>query len=136
MPQETKILIVDDDKFLLDMYSLKFSEKGFTVETAMSGAEVLEKLTAGFHPSICLIDIIMPGMDGFKLIKTMRERNLVSDVALIILTNLGQKEDIEKALGLGVDGYIIKASATPSEVVTKVGEITVTKNSTKTTKDD
>jgi len=123
MALESKILIVDDDKFLLDMYALKFTESGFVVETAMSGAEALTRLEGGFTPAIYLIDIIMPGMDGFKLIETLKERGKVNASTVIILSNLGNKEDIEKGLGLGVDGYIVKASATPSELVTKVGEI-------------
>jgi len=118
-----KILITDDDKFLIDMYSIKFSEHGFEVEVATSGEEAIKTLEGGFGPDICLVDLIMPGMDGFNLINTIRERNLAPGASIIILTNLGQKEDIEKGLGLGVDGYIIKASATPTEVVNKVEQI-------------
>ena len=118
-----KILIVDDDKFLLDMYSLKFSEHGFQVEVAFSGAEALKKIDGGFQPDICLVDIIMPAMDGFQLIMELKERKVSDKSALVVLSNLGQKDDIDKALGLGVDGYIIKASATPSEVVSKVMDI-------------
>lgn len=118
-----KILIVDDDKFLLDMYSIKFSERGFTVDTAMSADEALAKFDAGFQPAIFLVDLIMPGMDGFQLIEKLKAKGADKAAAIVILSNLGQKEDIEKGLGLGVDGYIIKASATPSEVVAKVGDI-------------
>ena len=123
MASAEKILIVDDDKFLLDMYALKFTEGGFAVETALSGADALSRLDGGFAPAIYLIDIIMPGMDGFKLIETLKSRGKVDASTVIILSNLGSKEDIEKGLGLGVDGYIVKASATPSELVTKVIEI-------------
>ncbi len=116
-------MIVDDDKFLLDMYSLKFSEQGFEVETAMSADEALQKFEGGFQPVIFLVDLIMPGMDGFQLIEKLREKGAHEKAAIIILSNLGQKEDIEKGLSLGVDGYIVKASATPSEVVSRVSEI-------------
>lgn len=118
-----KILIVDDDKFLLDMYSIKFAEHGFELETANSGEEALEKVSGDWRPDIYLVDIIMPVMDGFQLIEELKRRGRRTGSALIILSNLGQKEDIEKALALGVDGYIVKASATPSEVVAKVTEI-------------
>ena len=118
-----KILIVDDDKFLLDMYSIKFSEHGFTVDTALSADEALAKFEAGFQPAIFLVDLIMPGMDGFQLIEKLKEKGAAKSAAIVILSNLGQKEDIEKGLGLVADGYIIKASATPSEVVAKVTEI-------------
>lgn len=123
MTTPSKILIVDDDKFLLDMYSLKFSERGFEVATALSADDALAQFNAGFQPAIFLVDLIMPGMDGFQLIEKLREQGANKNAAIIILSNLGQKEDIEKGLGLGVDGYIIKASATPSEVVSKVSEI-------------
>jgi two-component system, OmpR family, alkaline phosphatase synthesis response regulator PhoP len=123
---KSKILIVDDDKFLLDMYSLKFTQEGFDPEIAFSGPEAIQKIEAGSKPDICLVDIIMPQMNGFELIGELRKRNVCN--TLIILSNLGQKEDIEKGLQAGADGYIIKASATPSEVVTRVKDIVKSKN--------
>ena len=125
--KKPQVCIVDDDKFLLDMYAIKFGERGYTVETAFNAAEVLQKFDQGMRPGVCLIDIIMPGMDGFELIKQLKERNLAKDTALIILSNLGQKEDIERGTALGASGYIIKANATPTEVVNKVEEILKTK---------
>ena len=119
----TKVLIVDDDKFLLDMYSIKFTEKGYLIEIAFSGAEALEKIATGYNPDIYLVDIIMPVMDGFALIKQIKEKRQNQNSVIVALSNLGQKDDIERALALGVDGYIVKASATPSEVVSKVGDI-------------
>lgn len=121
--EKRKVLIVDDDKFLLDMYSIKFSESGFQVETAFSGPEALEKVSQGYSPDIYLVDIIMPVMDGFELIRQLKAKQVDLSSAVVVLSNLGQKDDIEKALNLGVDGYIVKASATPSEVVAKVMEI-------------
>jgi two-component system, OmpR family, alkaline phosphatase synthesis response regulator PhoP len=123
---KSKILIVDDDKFLLDMYSLKFTQEGFDPEIAFSGPEAIQKIESGSKPDICLVDIIMPQMNGFELIGELRKRNVCN--TLIILSNLGQKEDIEKGLQAGADGYIIKASATPSEVVTRVKDIVKSKN--------
>lgn len=127
-----KILITDDDKFLLDMYSIKFAEHGFNVESAGSGEEALQKVSGDWRPDIYLVDIIMPmsatenhGNEegGFKLIEEFKRRGLHTGTAIIVLSNLGQKEDIEKALAMGVDGYIVKALNTPSEVVAKVTEI-------------
>jgi len=118
-----KILIVDDDKFLLDMYSIKFSEHGFELRSAEGGQEALKQVSGEWRPDIYLVDIIMPGMDGFQLIEELKRTGRREGSAIVVLSNLGQKEDIEKALALGVDGYIIKASATPSEVVTRVGDI-------------
>ena len=123
MDKKYSILIVDDDKFLLDMYTLKFTEKGFTVDRAMNGPEALQKVDGGLAPDIFLVDIVMPEMDGFELIQHLIQRQKEKRSAIIVLSNLGQKEDVEKGLALGADGYIVKASATPSEVVEKVIEI-------------
>ena len=117
------ILIVDDDKFLIDMYSLKFTEKGFTVETAASGPDALQKVDGGLMPDIFLVDIVMPMMDGFELIQHLIQRQKEKRSSIIVLSNLGQKEDVENGLSLGADGYSVKASATPTEVVEKVIEI-------------
>jgi len=122
-----KILIIDDDKFLLDMYSIKFSENDFEVSTANSGESALEKIEGGLRPDVYLIDLLMPKLDGFQLIDKLREKGINQEAAIIILSNLGQKEDIDKGLKLGVDGYIVKASATPSEVVQKTIDIVKTK---------
>lgn len=118
-----KILIVDDDKFLVDMYSLKFNESDYQVETAQSGDEAVKLLEEGLVPDVYLVDVVMPGMDGFELVGKIKEKFNGHRGAIIILSNLGQKEDVEKGLSLGADGYIVKASATPTEVVNKVKEI-------------
>ena len=115
-----KILIVDDDEFLLDMYALKFKESGFEVEVARGGEEALEKVRGGLKPDVLLLDIVMPTLDGFDVLKFIKKENLVPNAVLVVLTNLGQKEDIEKGLHLGAHDYIVKAHFTPSEVVKKV----------------
>jgi DNA-binding response OmpR family regulator len=117
------ILIIDDDAFLLDMYALKFTQHGFKVETSTGTMEALEKLQAGSNPKIILVDIVMPAMDGFEFLAKIREENIASDATKIVLSNLGQQEDIDKGISLGASGYIVKASATPSEVVAKVEEM-------------
>jgi len=118
-----KILIIDDDKFLLDMYSIKFTENSFEVSTADSGEDALEKIEGGLRPDVYLVDLLMPRIDGFQLIGKLKERGISKEAAIIILSNLGQKEDIDRGLQLGVDGYIVKASATPSEVVSQTMDI-------------
>lgn len=123
-----KILIVDDDKFLLDMYLIKFSESNFEVTLAVDGEEALEKIEAGLRPDVFLLDILMPKLDGFQLVSKLKEKGFDKGAAIIVLSNLGQEEDINKGLSLGVDGYIVKATATPSEVVAKALEIFKTKS--------
>ncbi len=118
-----KILIIDDDKFLLDMYSLKFTENDYDVSTAFSGKDALDQIAGGFVPDICLVDIIMPEMDGFAVVGEFNKTEALKNTTIIFLTNLGQQEDINKGMQLGASGYIVKASATPSEVVAKVADI-------------
>ena len=126
--KKAKIFIVDDDKFLLDMYSLKFTEQGFAVETSLSSDEALQKLkNKDSAPDVLLLDIVMPSMDGFELLSKIKEESLVPGAFIIFLSNLGESQEIEKAKSMGVDGYIIKASRTPSEVVEKVVELLATK---------
>ena len=118
-----KVLIIDDDEFLLDMYSLKFRESGYEVEIAFNGSEALDKITTGTMPEVVLLDIVMPNMDGFEFLKQLQEKKLLDKVKVIILSNLGQKEDIEKGRKLGAKDYIVKASFTPTEVVNKVNAL-------------
>jgi len=118
-----KILIVDDDSFLLDMYALKFSKSNFNVSTALGPEQALEKLRGGLVPEIILLDIMMPVMDGFELLAKMREEKISSDSIIIFLSNRGQPSDITQAETLGASGYIVKASSTPSEVIDKVVSI-------------
>lgn len=115
-----KILIVDDDKFLLSMYSIKFQKEKFDVTVASDGSEALKKLQDGFVPDAIVLDIVMPVMDGLEFLEKMRSENLAKDATLLILSNQGQSSDIDKAKRLGIDGYIVKATTIPSEVVTEV----------------
>ncbi len=118
-----KVLIVDDDKFLLNMYSLKFNKKGFEVNSAVTGEEAINKIKGGYIPDIILLDIVMPVMDGFEILDSIKKNNLVPKAQIIMLTNQGQLADIEKAKSFGVNGYIIKATTIPSEVVEEVERI-------------
>lgn len=123
MEEKIKIFIVDDDIFLLDMYSLKFAQSNFEVETALGSIKALEKLHSGYKPNIMMLDIVMPEMDGFELLEKMKEENLIPDTIKVILSNRGQQSDIVRGQSLGALGYIVKANSTPSEVVLKVKDI-------------
>ena len=117
------ILIIDDDEFLLDMYALKFREAGFDVEVAFNGGDALEKIRQGLKPDVILFDLIMPNMDGWGLVESIKKEKLLDNTKFIVLSNLGQREDIEKGKALGVSDYIVKAYFTPSEIVNKVEAI-------------
>lgn len=118
-----KILVVDDDSFLLDMYAFKFSQNNFEVYTAHSGAQAIEKLKDGISPDVVMLDIIMPEMDGFEMLEKINKEKLSENSVKIILSNKGQQADIDKGNSLGAAGYVIKVNSTPAEVVEKVMEI-------------
>ena len=118
-----KVLIIDDDKFLLNIYSIKFSKNGFEVNSATSGEEALNKIKEGYNPDIILLDIVMPGMDGFDVLNTLKKDKIAPNAQVIMLTNQGQLSDIEKAKSIGINGFIIKATTIPSEVVEEVTKI-------------
>jgi len=115
-----KILIVDDDTFLLDMYAFEFSQHNFEVYTAPGGLQVIEKLKDGLKPDIILVDIIMPEMDGFEMLEKINKDNLSPSSTKIILSNKSQQADIDKGNSLGASGYIAKANSTPVEVIEQV----------------
>jgi CheY-like chemotaxis protein len=125
MASETKqkVLIIDDDKFLLNMYTAKFKKEGFGVDSASSGSEGLDKLRGDFKPDIIILDLIMPVMNGFEFLENMRSEKLGTSAIVIVLTNQNQDADIDHAKKLGAEGYIVKASSIPSEVVSRVSEI-------------
>jgi CheY-like chemotaxis protein len=118
-----KILIVEDDKFLIDMYTLKFGEHGFVVTPSFGPPDAISRLEEGLEPDIILTDIVMPVMDGFEFLAEIKAKKLAPEAVRIILSNLGQKEDITKGVSLGAAGYIVKATSTPTEVVKRVLEI-------------
>ena len=118
--EKRKILIVDDDTFLLDMYAFNFSQHNFEVYTAPSGLQVIEKLKDGLKPDIILMDIIMPEMDGFEMLEKINKGNLSPNSTKIILSNKSQQSDIDRGSNLGASGYIVKASSTPAEVIEQV----------------
>src|SRR5882757_5151859 len=121
--KKRKILIVDDDSFLLDMYALKFSQNDFEVYTAPGGMQALEKLRGALQPDVMLMDIIMPEMDGFEMLGKINEENLCPHCLKIVLSNKSQQSDIDQGTKLGVAGYIVKANSTPTEVIDRVKKI-------------
>lgn len=123
MEKEThikKIFIIDDDKFLLDMYTSKFAGKGFEVDYALGSADALDKLRSGISPDAVLLDIVMPGMGGFDVLSTIKTEGLIPGAKVLMFSSLGEAADIEKSRELGASGYVIKALTTPSEVVEQV----------------
>ncbi len=116
-----RVYLVDDDKFLLDLYAVKFRGAGHEVSAFSSGEELLTALRKEdtVPPDAILLDIIMPNIGGFEALETIRREHLAKGTKIIILSNQGQDADIEKAKQFSADGYIIKASAIPSEVLSE-----------------
>lgn len=124
--QETKkykIMLVDDDKFLLSMYTMKFTREGMDVTAIPRPTEALEKLRGGFVPDILVLDVVMPEMDGVELLAKIRGENLAKGAVVVILSNQGQPSDIDRAKAYGINGYIVKATTIPSEVLHEVVRI-------------
>ncbi len=120
--KDIKILIVEDDNFLVDMYTTKFELEGFQVIAAEDGEKGIA-LAQEEKPDIILLDILMPKKDGFSTLEDLKKDDVTKDIPVILLTNLGQKEDVKKGFDLGAAGYLIKAHFMPSEVVDKIKAI-------------
>lgn len=134
------ILLVEDDTFLAGMYKTKFEMEGFSVVTAEDGLKGFQQAKE-IKPDIILLDILLPKMDGFEVLDKIRVSKDLQHIPVIMLTNLGQKEDVKKGLERGANGYLIKAHFMPSEVVEKVksvlrGEIAQEKDETKNVESD
>lgn len=117
----SRILLVEDEPFLSGMYQTKLKLEGFEVAQAYDGEQALDQLRQAKF-DLVLLDIMMPKLNGFDVLKEIRKSNDpdLAKIPVIILTNLGQKNDVEQGLLLGANDYIIKASFTPAQVVEKI----------------
>ncbi len=113
--KKNKILLVEDDQFISEIYQRKLSENGFEVELVQDGSLALKKFEI-FQPDFVLLDIMLPKKSGWEILKELKENN-INDAKIIMLTNLGEQDKIKQALEMGADDYLIKASLTPSELV-------------------
>ncbi|MDO8572835.1 MAG: response regulator [bacterium] len=118
----TKIMVVEDDKFLRELLVRKLYSEGFVVESAIDATGAFEILTR-FIPSLILLDLILPGVDGFEILSRIKKDNALSAIPVIILSNLGQKEDIERAMSLGAIDFMVKANFTLDEIASKAKKV-------------
>ena len=114
-----KILVVEDDKFLSSALRVKLEKSGFEVKTALDGQEGIEVLAA-FTPDIILLDLIMPRKDGFAVLEYLKNSDALKKIPVIIISNLGQKEDIDRGMRMGARDYFIKSEIPLAEVVVKI----------------
>ncbi|PIU15506.1 response regulator [bacterium (Candidatus Gribaldobacteria) CG08_land_8_20_14_0_20_39_15] len=118
-----KILIIEDDKFLRELMVRKFdTEKDFEINTAVDGESGLRAMKKE-KPDLVLLDLILPGIGGFDVLSKMKEDVILSGIPVIILSNLGRQDDVEKGLSLGAVDYMVKAHFTPNEIVAKVRQV-------------
>ena len=113
------VFIIEDDMFLMKAYQIKFEKENISVWTATDGREALEYLSKD-PPAVILLDLMLPGMDGFEILENLRKNDKWKSVPVIVLTNLSQAEDYEKAKAMGVDDYLVKANTKINDIVEKV----------------
>ncbi len=114
-----KILVVEDDRFLLNAYKIKLNKAGFDVSTATNGEEALQSLET-VRPDLILLDLILPQKDGFYFLQQYKQKFPSSPVPVIVLSNLGQQEDIARALSLGASYYAVKSDISLSDLVSTI----------------
>lgn len=117
-----KILIIEDDRFLRELIVKKLVNEGYDTLEAIDGEQGLQKIKEE-KPDLVLLDLILPGIDGFEVLAQKKDDASISGIPVVILSNLGQKEDIERGLNLGAIDYLIKAHFTPAEIIEKVRNI-------------
>ncbi|MFC1640488.1 response regulator transcription factor [Patescibacteria group bacterium] len=117
-----KILLAEDDSFLSNMYITKLQLSGYEVVAAEDGEKAIEMLQSE-KPELVLLDIVMPKKSGFDVLEFMKGEPTLEKIPVILLTNLSQKDDVDRGLDLGADDYLIKAHFTPSEVVSKIEKL-------------
>jgi DNA-binding response OmpR family regulator len=119
--KKQKILLVEDDPFIRKLYRNKLTLAGFAVDEAISGEEGLNKIKAG-KPDLVLLDIVLPRKSGLDVLVEIRGNEKTKDIPVIILSVLGQIQNIRRGLALGAQDYLVKSEITISEVVTKIRE--------------
>jgi len=121
--KKTKVLMIEDDSYISDMYKIKLEKENFEVVVASDGIKGIDMLDKEQKPDIILLDIVMPKMDGFSVLKMIKKKPELENIPVVLLTNLGQRETVERGFELGAASYIIKAHFTPAEVVEKIKEV-------------
>lgn len=123
MHNDRNILIVEDDKLLRDLLTEKLQRSGFIVVGAIDGKQALEKLDVA-RPDLVVLDLVLPGLDGFEILRHIKEDPATKGIPVLVLSNLGDKDDIRRAKGLGAEEYLIKAHYTLDDITKRIEEMT------------
>ena len=121
MKKET-ILVIEDDKFFRDLVSKKLEKEGFNALTAKDSNEAFKVLEVE-RPTLIILDLVLPGLDGFEILSMIKKDNKINGIPVIILSNLGQEDEVDKAKSLGAVDFMVKVNFTPDEIVAKVKEV-------------
>ena len=119
MGDTTKVLIVEDDKFLSELIATKLTKEGFEIEVAGDGEAGLAMISEK-KPHIVLLDIMLPGMSGFEVLEAKNKDEAIKDIPVLILSNFGQESKVQEGLDLGAKDYLVKANFTTGEIVDKI----------------
>jgi len=117
-----KILVIEDDRFLRELIARKLLDDGFVIIEAVDGGEGMKKVKEE-KPDLILLDLILPGIDGFEVLSQIKKDENLKSIPVVILSNLGQKEEVEKGLKMGAVDYLIKAHFTLGEIIEKIKNI-------------
>lgn len=121
------ILVAEDDKFLANAYTLKLRSSGHDVDVVYNGEDAIQKLKENKYDAV-ILDIIMPRQDGFAVLKTMRQDKNFDNVPVIVASNLGQEDDVNRAMSLGANDYIVKSNVSLTELMEKLNRILAMKH--------
>lgn len=118
-----KVLVAEDDRFIASAYRVKLAKEGFELKLAVDGDEVMTILEQGFLPDVILLDLVMPKKDGFAVLSEVKSNPAWEKIPVIVASNLGQKEDIERARALGAADYIVKSEVSMGDIVGKISSL-------------
>lgn len=123
MTGEKYVLVVEDDPFYSKIYKTKLSKEGITAKLAQNGNEAIKILQEAGNPVLILLDLIMPGMDGFDTLKVIKGAEATKDIPVIVLSNLSQEEEIKLVLAMGAQEYLVKANTPIGDIIERVKNI-------------
>lgn len=119
-----KVMVAEDDEFLMNMYLAKFKQEGYDVISVSDGVEAIDALKSGKVPNIILLDIMMPNKNGFEVLDFINKEEKLKGIPVIILSNLGQESDIRRGKEAGAVDFVVKANISLEDIVNKITKYT------------
>lgn len=120
--KEKKIVLVEDDSLMSSILAAHLIKEGFNIISVTEGAQAFERIQAE-QPSIVLLDIVLPGIGGFDILAKLKQDESTKSIPVLILSNLGSKEEIERGIDLGAEDYLVKANSMVEEITGKIQKI-------------